>query len=113
MSLDVYLETEPCPHCGRYETVYTANITHNLCEMAGHAGIYNAVWCPEECGVTHARQMVKILTDGLTLLAKHPDEFKRLNPPNGWGTYQYLFDFTREYLNACEEHPDAKVRVWK
>ena len=40
MSLDVYLKREGV------ETVYCANITHNLNVMAGKAGIYEALWRP-------------------------------------------------------------------
>lgn len=59
MSLDVYLQGEPkkvkcyCD-CGHEhereesERFYSANITHNLGNMAQAAGIYHPVWRPEE-----------------------------------------------------------------
>jgi hypothetical protein len=122
MSLDVYLQgesvTEDCEcTCGhkhtRTETVnlYNANITHNLNRMADVAGIYHALWRPEEIGVTYALQLIPILREGLACLLKDPKEFEQYNPKNGWGSYSGLVSFVRAYLAACEEYPDATVSV--
>ena len=80
MSLDVSLlgqsKEEPCICCGCgnehtktvRECFYDANITHNLGEMAGAAGIYHHLWRPEEIGVIKAWQLVAPLDAGLALL---------------------------------------------
>lgn len=105
MSLDVYLvETKPTE-------VYWRNITHNLTGMAQKAGIYKHLWRPEEIGITHAKQLIKPLTRGLTKLRKAPDCFKKFNPDNGWGSYEALVSFVEAYLAACIKNPDAEVRV--
>ena len=46
------------------ETVYDANITHNLGKMAGEAGIYEALWRPEEIDKTKASEIVELLEKG-------------------------------------------------
>lgn len=51
MSLDITLYTPMCAHCGRSGEGYSANITHNLGAMAEAAGIYLALWRPEEIGI--------------------------------------------------------------
>lgn len=88
---------------------YSRNITHNLGRMAEAASIYQALWRPEEIGITRAEQLVKPLTEGLALLEADPDRFRAFNPENGWGDYDGLCDFVREYLDACIANPDAKV----
>jgi len=112
MSLDVFLN-ELCAHCGRggESHVYTANITHNLGQMAEAAGIYGVLWRPEEHGFTHAEQLIEPLSKGLAWLAEHPDEARLHNAPNGWGMYEHFMPFVREYLRACREHPTATVSV--
>ena len=97
-----------------YETdrVYSANITHNLNKMAAEANIYKHLWHPDEIGVTHARQLIEPLEVGLALLRSDPDRFRKFNPVNGWGNYEGLVSFVRDYLAACREYPDAMVRVW-
>lgn len=92
-------------------TVYDANITHNLGKMADAAGIYEALWRPDEIEITKARQLVEPLRAGLTLLLAEPGRFETFNPGNGWGTYEGLVKFVSKYLAACEEYPDADVSV--
>lgn len=70
MSLDVQLRGEPatidcvCSQCGHIHKnkeaaeYFGANITHNLREMASNAGIYEAVWRPEDIGIEMASQFL-------------------------------------------------------
>ena len=105
MSLDVYLKEV------RPTQVYSANITHNLNTMAEEAGIYKALWRPEEIGIKTAAELVPLLSAGLDLLRSDPERFKRHNATNGWGLYEHFVPFVEKYLEACREHPDAEVSV--
>ena len=122
MSLDVYLhdgpdpEPHPCKACGGTgtirpgrEPVFESNVTHNLNRMAEAAGIYRHLWRPEEIGVTKAGQLVQPLREGLARLRSDPGHFKKYNPENGWGNYDGLVRFVSNYLDACEQFPDADV----
>ena len=111
MSLDVYLNTSQCPECGRHDEPFNRNITHNLGRMAEAAGLYKAIWRPEELGINTAGALIAILRDGLKLLQDDPPIFRCFNPSNGWGTYEDLVTFVGEYLQACKENPDAMVTV--
>lgn len=113
MSLDVYLECHKCNPCadhGAHE-LWSANITHNLGPMAEAAGIYSELWRPEEIGIDKAAQLVLPLRAGLTRLVAEPSRYRAHNPPNGWGDYEGMVRFVRDYIEACGEHPDARVRV--
>lgn len=92
---------------------FHANITHNLGKMANAAGIYNALWRPDENGIECAWQLVAPLTAGLNRLRSNPEQFKAFNPPNGWGDYDSLVSFVETYLDACKSNPIATVRVWR
>ncbi len=92
-------------------TVFSANITHNLNTMAEAAGIYQHLWRPDELGITLARELIAPLREGLAQLIADPTTYEKHNPPNGWGSYDGLCRFVRNYLAACEEYPDAKVSV--
>lgn len=122
MSLDVYLSgksTEaPCfCECGhehtrvKTESFFDANITHNLGAMAEEAGIYFHLWRPEEIGITTARQLIEPLRAGLELMRSDRARFEKFNAENGWGTYRDFVPWITEYLEACEQYPDATVRV--
>lgn len=99
------------PSSNESPTVYSRNITHNLGKMADAAGIYKYLWRPDENGITKASQLIQPLRDGLAALNTDPDKFKAFNPSNGWGNYEGLCDFVTDYLQACEEYPDAAVSV--
>ncbi len=105
MSLDVTL-TKVMP-----TVVYDANITHNLTLMAQRAGIYEALWRPEEIGIAVAAQLIEPLTKGLAMLKSDPEHYRQFDAPNGWGKYEHFVPFVERYLDACRENPDAVVSV--
>jgi hypothetical protein len=105
MSLDIYLSAKV------YTTFYADNITHNLSSMASEAGIYQCLWRPDENDMKKAGQLIEPLRAGLALLKSDPERFKKLNPENGWGTYENLIQFVEDYLAACEKHPDGNITV--
>jgi len=120
-----------------YETneVYSSNITHNLTAMADAAGIYRALWKPftlklpkevlaslgdlsydqrydlEEKTEVLAFDLIEPLREGLHKLKMDPEDYKMLNPENGWGNYEGLVEFVENYLNACYKYPTSKIVV--
>lgn len=93
--------------------VYSANITHNLGDMANEAGIYSIIWHPDKNDIQYAYQLISPLQDGLARLLSDAAYFEQFNPPNGWGNYGLLVEFTQSYLDACKKYPHAKVSVWR
>ncbi len=113
------------------ETVYDANITHNLGKMAQEAEIYEALWRPyrlkedfikdqdyyikemefEESCVIIAKDIIQILEVGLINLKARPQYFEQFNSPNGWGKYEYFVPFVQKYLEACKEYPEAIIKI--
>lgn len=109
MSLDISLhETD---QDGNESEVYTANITHNLNKMAASAGIYTAMWRPDELGYTKAGELIMSLQGGLEALQSQPDHYTTMNPSNGWGTYEGLVRVVSEYLEACKKYPSARIEI--
>ncbi len=107
-----YPGVEPCVVApGEDQNVYSANITHNLAEMAKEAGLYEALWRPEEIGITKAAQLILPLQDGLNTLLSDPRRFEQFNPSNGWGDYDALVKFVCAYIVAAARNPDADVDV--
>ena len=123
MSLNVYLyerdkETVVCPHCQQSHEisrkggeVYSANITYNLTRMADEAGIYTCLWRPEEVPIEKAGDLIEPLRKGLALLEGDPGKYKAFDSPIGWGTYDDFVPLVAGILRACENHPEAEVRV--
>ena len=123
MGLSVYLYSDEyekkctCYECNNIhtaidrDTLFESHITHNLNTMADKAGIYKHLWRPKELGITNAHQLIKPLEDGLRLLKSKRVFFMKFNPENGFGSYDGLVRFVRNYLDACKEYPDSTVEV--
>lgn len=115
LTLDEVKEKWPDYDATEVETdtneVYTANITHNLNKMAMAAGLYDALWHPEELKAVYAKDLIDPLTAGLEKLKAEPEEFKKHNPENGWGSYEQFVEFTEKYLTACKANPEARIDV--
>ncbi len=112
MSLSVDLIDPTATYDSSY--LYSFNITHNLNTMAEEAGIYKAMWRPEELnslGEIVAGDIVDILFKGLKDLKKDRVKFEKLNPDNGWGDYDGLLEVVTAYLDACMTYPLAKIEV--
>jgi hypothetical protein len=105
MSLSVYLTAL------KPSEVYSANITHNLVKMAKEAGIYEYLWRPEELKIMRAKQLIKPLTKGLKKLEADAEYFQQYNPESGWGDYEGLVKFVRNYIQACTENPNAHIEI--
>lgn len=98
-------------------SVYSGNITHNLGKMASAVNVgegrtlYDILWRPDEHGYVYAREITQMLKEGFNILVDSPEEYKRYNPENGWGSYEGLVNFVYNYLEACRDNPDAELRV--
>ena len=111
MSLDVDLMVvKPC-------SVYSSNITHNLGKMAAAVDVgegrtlYDILWRPDEHGYVYAREIIDCLHNGLKELSFNPEKYKKFNPENGWGSYDGLVNFVKNYHAACMENLDAELSI--
>lgn len=93
------------------ECVYESNITHNLTKMADKAGIYYALWRPEEIEKSKAKDIIELLERGLNDLKSRPKYFERFNSPNGWGMYEHFVPFVEKYLEACKQFPESVIYI--
>lgn len=96
---------------GHFNEVFSRNITHNLGQMADKAGIYEALWRPDENGFKKGKDVIEILEKGLKKLKDNPKEFEKYNASNGWGLYEHFVPFVEAILEACKEYPNALIEV--
>ena len=115
MSLDIWLTIECVEDTGRRvrrygREVFEGNYTSNVFSMWRMAGVDDVLY---ECAGAKAGELIDRLKFGVRCMRDNIDEYRKLNPPNGWGNadgaLQFLFDFTR----ACMRYPNAKVGVWR
>lgn len=105
MGLDVelYYEVEP----GKDVIVYNIGISHNLVPMAKSVNLYNPLWKGED--ITEALDLINPVTRAIVLLKECPNQYRRLQAKNKWGTYDQFIEFLQNLLKALIEYPHAKV----
>lgn len=58
-----------------------------------------------------AKDILDIITKGYQCMVSNEEEYKHLNPVNGWGNYHGAVDYLDKLIKSCEEHPNAIVNV--
>lgn len=109
MSLDIYLYEE-CEEDKEPDQIHCQNITHNLGQMAAAAGIYHALWRPEEHGYIYAKDISEIIGQGIQKMQAEPNFYKTFDAKNGWGTYDQFFPWLIKLYAALVFHPNALLR---
>lgn len=112
MSADLWIEVPAapaCPTCGRGDEPERAdaemNLTYNLSPMLWAAGMPK--WS-EFVGMD-AVEAGLIWEAVVEELRTHPDLYRTLNPPNGWGDYEVAVDALATFAVECAEAPDGAV----
>ena len=103
------------------ETNWSANITHNLGNMADQIPVTinemettlsSICWRPEEIFETPTTDLVlEGLLQGVNYMLLHRKELLQYESPNGWGTYEGFMKFLLNYKQACEDNPDCEIEV--
>lgn len=106
MSLDITLsgpEVVAVEYC-------SMNYTHNVTPMWELAGVYEELY---NRNGAKAGDIVQILKTGILNMELNPAEFKKLNPPNGWGDYDDALRWLKIFTKHCEDHPNSTIEVSK
>jgi hypothetical protein len=103
MSLDLWMESPLCEKCGHHDSGESFNCTYNLGDMWRE--VYPGEGLVEIEGMSGrvAELKVKVALDALK---SDPERFEKLNPANGWGSYEGFVRFLENILGYCKEKPD-------
>lgn len=99
MSVDLSIKAK------RLVEIYETNITYNLAPM-----YYKAI--DKELGLKKIKGMsckkaLPIIENAIKDMIDNKEEYKKLNPENGWGTYDGLLEKFKEIRNICEDNLDG------
>ena len=103
MSLDISISAT------RRVEIFDRNITYNLAPM-----YYKCI--DKELGFKKLNNMsckeaLPILNSAINDLIENQEEYEKLNPKNGWGTYDGLLEAIKDMRNCCEDNPDGIIDV--
>lgn len=101
MSLDIHVIAK------REVDIFDSNITYNLATIyykCIDGGFYalNKMNC---------KKALPILNKAIDNMLENEKEYRKLEPSNGWGTYNGLLKELRELRTCCEDNPDGIIEV--
>lgn len=106
MSLGIWLSMDT--GAGESLTSEGLNYTHNVSPMWCAAGVYEVLY---ESDGQRAGDTLETLRAGIRDMENHPEKYRAMNPPNGWGGYEGALRFLRDWQAECAKHPNATIRV--
>jgi hypothetical protein len=76
----------------------------------------SAMWTEAGCAIKEfdgkpAHDMLPALASAISNLKDDPYRFQKLNPNNGWGTYEHCIEYLERLRDACCRDPFATVTV--
>lgn len=113
MSADIWLDPDPGGDCcgpseeptwkSAHWEDHHINLTYNLSPMLREAGF------PGWDSLTGApcSEVGGMLLRVATTLVNDPERFKKLNPENGWGTYEQAVGAMFGLAVMCKTHPEC------
>lgn len=87
---------------------YEDNITWNLQPMLSKACMVDGF---RSLDGMEANKVSDILKNAMNSMDNFPAYYKKLNPENGWGSYEIALDSLRKLYLACLKYPKATVRI--
>jgi len=124
VSYDVTLympcESRPCYRCPcgadhmtpAEEEVFSTNYTSNCSQMWDEAGCRLRDWAYGKAAGRNASTLIEPLRTAIATMETDPERFLAMEEGNnGWGHYGTALVWLRSILDACLEHPEARVYV--
>lgn len=104
MSLDINITAK------RETEIYEDNVTYNLSKM-----YYKCIDKEkgfEKLDGMNCKKALPIINNAIQDMLNNADEYRKLNPKNGWGSYDGLLKTLQDMRNCCESNPDGKINVF-
>ena len=103
MSYDIYLTHKDTP------SSEIGNMTCNVAPMYNKA--FNEESWSKYLNGKKGRECQSRLIEAIGRMKLQPEEYKKLEPDNGWGSYKGALEFLNEILSACEEFPEMTISI--
>jgi hypothetical protein len=103
MSLDISITAK------REIEIYEANVTYNLADM-----YYKCIDTEKgykKLDGMNCKDALPILNGAILDMLSNADEYRKLNPKNGWGSYEGLLKQMQEMRSCCESNPDGIIQI--
>ena len=110
MSYDIHMLVSPCTHCGRYPTEeLDLNVTWNVGPM-----FVRAIEHKKGIRVLNGQSGESchfLLGRAINNMVESKTEYMKMNPKNGWGSYEGALETLKIIRVWCKNYPDGIIEV--
>lgn len=106
MGLSLFLDQQPCEHCGRADEVFDWNYTYN-CSAMWHKAVPGRKHMIDIEGMT-GKESLPLLEQCVAAMRHDVVGFIELNPRNGYGDYYSFLHAVDDLIEAAKKYPDSK-----
>lgn len=103
MSWDVKLKAK------REIILFQTNITYDLADM--YYKCIDKKLGLEKLNGLSSKEALPIVKRAIEDMIENKEEYEKLNPSNGWGSYDGLLIDLRNLKESCEQIPDGVIEV--
>ena len=103
MSWDIILKAK------REIILFEAKITYNLSDM--YYKCIDKKLGLEKLNGLSSKEALPIVKRAIEDMIENKEEYEKLNPSNGWGSYAGLLRDLRNLKESCEQIPDGVIEV--
>ena len=103
MSLDINITAK------REVEIYESNVTYNLADMY-YKCIDKEQGFKKLNGMNY-KEALPIINNAIQDMLNNADEYRKLNPKNGWGSYEGLLKVLQDMRACCESNLDGTINV--
>lgn len=90
------------------EVVDCGNYTYNVAPMFAKALGGNGL---RDLHGEAAWKVIPKLEVAVSQMQEHANDYRQLNPPNGWGDYDGALAWLQGILASCKENPKCIIRI--
>lgn len=85
------------------------NYTYNCGPMFGKAN--NGIGLSEALDGSIAKDAEILLRRVVCEMVNNPSDYQKLNPANGWGSYEGFMKFLLDFAEECRKYPNATISI--
>lgn len=86
--------------CGNY----TYNVSAMFMKAFGDGGIHNLA-------DMQAGTAIPFIKGAIDHMRNNAEDYRKLNPKNGWGSYEGAIGYLESILGHCKEHPLTTIQI--
>jgi len=102
MGYDISLTHEDTP--GNF----IGNITYNVDQMYNKA--FGEYW-RDVINNKVANDVLELMNKAIDNMERSPNDYKKLEPDNGWGDYDTALTFLKEFYDECKTYPKMLIYI--